>query len=119
METFCCQPDFSNKPHLTLPASNTDHRTMREVFHTGQMQFYHFTQSLSFCYCCFLKSHVFGDVWKLSFAIIKGATNSLLPEKTKWPQTRIKTMLKCNISLRQSVFILPHTKFHGFTEKCH
>lgn len=91
---------------------------MWEVFHTGQMRFYHFMQSLRFCCCwCFLKNHVFGDVWKFNVAIVKGATNSLLPERSKWPQTRIKATLECNISQCESIFLLPHTKFHGFSEK--
>lgn len=97
--------------HLTFLASNTDHRTTFEVFHPGQMQLY---PQVTFF---FLKNYVFGDVWKLSSAIIKGVTNSLLVKQTKWPQRRRKTMVKGNISWCQSKFILPHTTFQDFSEK--
>lgn len=84
--------------HLTFLAFNTDCTTMLEVFHMGQMQLYCFMKSLNYFFGFFFKSYVFGYVWKLSFAFIKGATNSPLVKKTKWPQTRRKTVLKGNIS---------------------
>jgi len=100
-----------NHTHLTFLASNIDHRIMLEVFHTGQIQLCCLMKSLSFFF-------VFGDVCKLSFAIMKGGTNSLLAEKqTKWPQMRRQTVLKGNISQCQSKFFLPHTKFQDFNEK--
>lgn len=87
---------------------------MLEVFTTSQMQLYCFMRSLS--YFVFLKSYVFGKVWKRSFANIKGSTNSLLFEKTKWPQRRRKTVL---ISQCQSRFTLPHGSFRTSMRSCH
>lgn len=75
---------------------------MLEVFHTGQMWFYCFMKSLSyfFFFFFFLKSCVLGNVWKLSSAIMKGATNSFLVKKTKWHQMRRKRGSKVTVSIQ-------------------
>lgn len=100
--------------HVTFLTSNSNCRTMLEVFTTNQMQLYCLMRSLS--YFVFHKSYVLGNVWKLGFVNIKGSTNSLLFEKTKWPQRRRKPVL---ISQCQSRFTLPHRSFKTSMRNCH
>lgn len=65
----------------------------------------------SLIYFVFLKSYVFGNAWKLGFANIKVSNNSVIFEKTKWPQRRRRKPVL--ISQCQSSEILCHTEVSG------